>query len=71
MAKQVYLLLSEKVKVVSELELTGVTQEVVLKKYSISTSQVSRLSKVKVDFTWSCSSEIQSHKSHKPNYCHK
>ena len=59
MAKQSYLLLSERVKVVSELELTGVTQEVVPKKYSISTSQVSRLSKKKVDFTWSCSSGIQ------------
>ena len=49
MAKQVYLLLSEKVKVVSELELTGVTQESVAKKYGISTSQVSCLSK-KDDF---------------------
>ena len=59
MAKQVYLLLSEKVKVVSELELTGVTKEVVPKKYSISTSPVSRLSKKKVDYTWSCFSGIQ------------
>ena len=50
MAKQVYLLLSEKVKVVCELELTGVTQESIAKKYGISTSQVSCLSKKKEDF---------------------
>ena len=50
MAKQVYLLLSEKVKVVSEIELTGVTQESVVKNEGISTSQMSCLSKKKVDF---------------------
>ena len=45
MAKRVDLLLSEKVKLVAELELTGVTQESVAKKYGVSTSHVSRLSK--------------------------
>ena len=50
MAKQVDLSLSEKVKLVPELELPGVTQESVAKKYGVSTSQVSRLSKKKDDF---------------------
>ena len=45
MAKRVDLSLSEKVKLVSELKLPGVTQVSVVKKYGISTSQVSRLSK--------------------------
>ena len=45
MAKRVDLLLTEKVKVMSELELTGVTQESIAKKYGVSTSQVSHLSK--------------------------
>ena len=43
MAKQVDLSLSEKVKLVPELELPGVIQESVAKKYSVSTSQVSRM----------------------------
>ena len=41
MAKQVDLSLSEKVKLVPELELPGVTQESVAKKYGVSTLQVS------------------------------
>ena len=41
MAKQVDLSLSEKVKLVPELELPGVTQESVAKKCSVSTSQLS------------------------------
>ena len=45
MAKQVDLSLSEKVKLVSELELPGVTQASVAKKYGVSTSQVLCLSK--------------------------
>ena len=45
MAKRVDLSLSEKVKLVSELELPGVTQASVTKKNGVSTSQVSRLSK--------------------------
>ena len=49
MAKRVDLLLTEKVKVVSELELTGVTQESIAKKCGVSTSQVSCPSK-KDDF---------------------
>ena len=49
MAKRVDLSLSEKVKLVSELELPGVTQASVAKKYGVSTSQVSRLSKKKED----------------------
>ena len=42
MVKQVDLSLSEKVKLVPELELPNVTQESVAKKYGVSTSQVSR-----------------------------
>ena len=42
MAKQVDLSLSEKVKLVPELELPGVIQESVAKKYGVSTSQVLR-----------------------------
>ena len=45
MAKRVDLSLSEKVKLVSELKLHGVTQASVAKKYGVSTSQVSRKSK--------------------------
>ena len=49
MAKQVDLSLSEKVKLMSELEVSGVTQASVAKKYGVSTSQVSHLSKNKDD----------------------
>ena len=49
MAKRVDLSLSEKVKLVPELELPGVTQASAVRKYGISTSQVSRLSKKKDD----------------------
>ena len=45
MAKRVDLSLSEKVKLVLELELLGVTQASVAKKYGVLTSQMSRLSK--------------------------
>ena len=45
MAKRVDLSLSEKVKLVSELELPGVTQTSVAKKYGVSTSQASHPSK--------------------------
>ena len=45
MPKRVDLSLSEKVKLVSELELPGVTQVSVVKKYGVSTSQVSCPSK--------------------------
>ena len=41
MAKQVDVSLSEKVKLVPELESPGVTQESVVEKYGVSTSQVS------------------------------
>ena len=49
MAKRVDLSLSEKVKLVSELEQPGVTQASVARKYRVSTSQVSCLSKKKDD----------------------
>ena len=49
MPKLVDLSLSEKVKLVSELELPGVTQASVAKKYGVSTSQVSCPSKKKED----------------------
>ena len=49
MAKRVNLFLSEKVKLVSKLELPVVTQAYVAKKYGVSTSQVSCLSKKKED----------------------
>ena len=49
MAKWVDLSPSEKVKPVSELELPGVTQVSIVKKYGVSTSQVSRPSKKKED----------------------
>ena len=49
MAKRVDLSLSEKVKLVRELEFPGVTQASVDKKYGVLTSQVSRLSKNKQD----------------------
>ena len=49
MAKRVDLSLSDKVKLVSELELPGVTQASIAKKYGVSTSQVSCLSKKKDD----------------------
>ena len=45
MAKRVNLSLSEKVKLVSELELPGVTQASVAKKYGVSTLQMSHLFK--------------------------
>ena len=50
MAKRVDLCLSEKVKRVPELELPGETQASIAKKYGVSTSQVSCLSKKKDDF---------------------
>ena len=47
MAKRVDLYLSEKVKLVLELELPGVNQTSVAKKYGVSTSQASHPSKKK------------------------
>ena len=58
MVKRVDLSLSDKVKVVWELELPGVTQASVAKEYGISTSQASCLAKTNKSFFAHLSMEV-------------